>query len=171
MDDNSDDAPYFEQLERDRVSTFMEMSGFMDEIAGHVPENLYLQMYNKLKNCKDVTQHLISQHKENEVITQRNLKKQVCQIKAHKKDKLKMKKDIKNLKESVKNITYIMDQKVKDEAIQERRLGKLIWYVSNSIQKEEHRKDFDNMLRKIWEFPIPPNYNGDTLDTDYGENY
>jgi len=143
MDDNSDDAPYFEQLERDRVSTFMEMSGFMDEIAGHVPENLYLRMYNKLKNCKDVTQEIISQHKENEVITQEILKNQVGKIINHKRDKLKMKKDIKNYKRQESAQTEM-------DKLESCRLKKLIYYVSNSIREEQDRKDFDNKLRTIW---------------------
>jgi len=37
--------------------TFMEMSDLIYETADHLPDNIYLNMYNKLKCCKDLNTH------------------------------------------------------------------------------------------------------------------
>ena len=52
--ENTDDA-YIKLIQANCSNlTFMEMSDLIYETADHLPDNIYLNMYNKLKCCKDL---------------------------------------------------------------------------------------------------------------------
>ena len=84
-------------------ASFMELSGLFDDAAEHLPENLYINMYNKLKECKDRTQP--TQDRFEQAVYVFELKERCAILESDVEEYIErenlMKNTIKNLKEKV----------------------------------------------------------------------
>ena len=89
-------------------ASFMELSGLFDDAAEHLPENLYINMYNKLKECKDRTQP--TQDRFEQAVYVFELKERCAILESDVEEYIErettMKNTIKILKEKEKKITY-----------------------------------------------------------------
>ena len=92
-------------------AAFMELSGLFDDAAEHLPENLYINMYNKLKECKDRTQP--TQDKFEQAVYVFELKESCAILESDIEEYIErenlMKNTIKILKEKEKKISYCIE--------------------------------------------------------------
>jgi len=151
MDDNRDDAYYVDVLGGNRImSLFMDMSEFMDEIAGHIPENIFLNMFNKLKECKDVSTYKFSLFAPlvrdlHENIMKLELEKDISQVSTHvmitnykkdnetaKKDLVIMKKDLVLMMKTIVTLQNVTIDQTKQKLIMENK----------------HEVDMKNIIKK-----------------------